>query len=56
MNAKHVREGILRNHAIMHSLHEYTNGNGNRLVNFAISEIMFVGSTKFNQEIIHKII
>jgi hypothetical protein len=56
MSVKTVKGNTLRNHAGMYSLHEYSNGNGNRPTNFAFSKIMFVGSTEFNQEIISKII
>jgi exonuclease III len=54
MNAKIGKENILRNHAEMYSLHENTSENGSRLVIFAISKNMFIGSTKSNHKIIHK--
>jgi hypothetical protein len=56
MNAKIGKENISRNHAEMYSLHENTSENGSRLVNFAVSKNMFIGSTKFNHKIIHKTI
>jgi endonuclease/exonuclease/phosphatase family metal-dependent hydrolase len=38
----------------MYSLHEHPSENGSRLVKFAVSKNMFIGSTKFNHRIIHK--
>jgi hypothetical protein len=49
MNAQIGKENILRNRQ-----HENTSANGSRLVNFAVSKNMFIGSTKFNHKIIHK--
>jgi hypothetical protein len=54
MNANICKENILRNHARMCSLHENTSENGSRLVNFAVSKNIFIGSTKFSHKIIHK--
>jgi hypothetical protein len=53
MNAKISKENILRNHAGMYSVHENTSEKGSRLVNFAVSKNMFIGSTKFNHRVIH---
>jgi endonuclease/exonuclease/phosphatase family metal-dependent hydrolase len=53
MNAKIGKENIL-NHAGMYSLHENTGENRSRLVKFAVSKNMFIGSTEFNHKIIHK--
>jgi hypothetical protein len=45
MNAKFGKVNILRNHTGMYGLYENTSENGNRLVNFAVSKNMFIGST-----------
>jgi hypothetical protein len=39
----------------MYTLHENTSENGSRLVNFAVSKNIFIGSTKFNHKFIRKI-
>jgi hypothetical protein len=54
MKTKLGKENILRNHAGMYSLHENTSENESRLVNFAVSKNMFIGSTKFSHKRIHK--
>jgi hypothetical protein len=54
MNARIGKENILRNHAAMYSLPANTSENGSRLVNFAVSKNMYIGSIKFNHKIIHK--
>jgi hypothetical protein len=44
MNTKFGKVNILRNRSGMYGLHENTSENGNRLVNFAVSKNMFIGS------------
>jgi endonuclease/exonuclease/phosphatase family metal-dependent hydrolase len=56
MNAKIGKGNILRSHAGMYSLHENTSENGGRLVNFAVSKNMFIGSTKLNHNIINHLL
>jgi endonuclease/exonuclease/phosphatase family metal-dependent hydrolase len=53
-NAQVGKENIYRGHIGKHSLHNITNNNGIRLVNFAASKNLFVGSTKFERKDLHK--
>lgn len=53
-NAKVGREEIYRKHIGKHSLHAECNNNGTRLVNFAASKNMIIGSTMFERKDIHK--
>ena len=54
-NAKVVREPMNRQCNGCHSLHEHSNDNGSRLVQFAAANNLVVGSTKFAYRDIYKI-
>jgi hypothetical protein len=54
MNAKIGREGALTPTIGLYSLHELTNDNGIRLVDFAMSKGMTISSTYFEHKDIHK--
>ncbi|GBM20019.1 Craniofacial development protein 2 [Araneus ventricosus] len=53
-NAKIGKERFIRSHAGHNSLHNDTNGNGQRLFEFAVSENMLIASTAFPHKEIHK--
>jgi len=53
-NAKLRRENIFKPTVANESLHQDSNDNGFRIVNFATSENLFVNSTKFPHRNIHK--
>lgn len=53
-NAKVGREEFYSQHIGKFSLHERCNNNGERLVNFAASKNMIIGSTMFERKDIHK--
>uniref|UniRef100_A0A182NDQ1 Endonuclease/exonuclease/phosphatase domain-containing protein n=1 Tax=Anopheles dirus TaxID=7168 RepID=A0A182NDQ1_9DIPT len=53
-NAKIGREPVYRQYTGSHSLHEHSNDNGSRLVQFAAANNLVVGSTKFARRDIHK--
>ena len=52
-NAK-IGKGFINSHADFNSLHYETNGNGQRLFNFAASESMVLVNTAFPHKEIHK--
>ncbi|XP_022200144.2 craniofacial development protein 2-like [Nilaparvata lugens] len=54
MNAKIGREEIYKQQAGSHSLHNESNLNGIRLINFAASKGMVISSTSFPRKNIHK--
>jgi hypothetical protein len=54
MNAKVGKEQIYRSVIGKHSLHKSSNDNGMRLINFASSRNMVVGSIMFEHKDIHK--
>ncbi|XP_058126780.1 craniofacial development protein 2-like [Anopheles ziemanni] len=54
-NAKVGRESMYRQYIGTHSLHEHSNENGSRLVQFAAASNLVIGSTKFARRDIHKI-
>jgi hypothetical protein len=54
INAKIGREGTLRPTTGLYSLHDLTNDNGIRLVDFATSKGMTISSTYFENKDIHK--
>ena len=53
-NAKIGKEALYRAVAGAHSLHEITNNNGMKLINFAIGKGLFIKSTMFPRKEIHK--
>ncbi|XP_058120479.1 craniofacial development protein 2-like [Anopheles ziemanni] len=53
-NAKVGRESMYRQYIGTHSLHEHSNENGSRLVQFAAASNLVIGSTKFARRDIHK--
>ncbi|XP_035787837.1 uncharacterized protein LOC118464508 [Anopheles albimanus] len=53
-NAKIGRDPVYRQYTGLHSLHEHSNDNGSRLINFAIANDLVIGSTKFARRDIHK--
>ena len=54
MNAKVGRETIYSPTIGWHSLHESTNDNGQRLINFATSRDLVIGGTLFHHKDIRK--
>jgi hypothetical protein len=54
LNAKIGKEGIYRPVIGKYSLHNLTNDNGIRIINFACSKNIVVASTLFNHKDIHK--
>jgi exonuclease III len=54
MNAKVGRDKIYRKYVSRHSAHEKTNDNGTRLINFAASRDMILGSTRLERKNIYK--
>lgn len=54
MNAQIGKENIFRPTIGSHSLHEISNDNGNKLIQFAISRNLVIKSTYFPHKKIHK--
>ncbi|PNF41348.1 hypothetical protein B7P43_G16505 [Cryptotermes secundus] len=54
MNAKVGNEDVYRSDIGKHSLHNKSNDNGIKLINFASSRNMVISSTMFNHKDIHK--
>lgn len=53
-NAKIGRELRYRPHVGKYSMHKECNENGDRVIGFAASKNMVIGSTRFNYKDIHK--